>query len=881
MRLNFPRSARFVVMNLFLALAYFLLAKAGLLLALPPGYVTLVFPPAGLAFAACLIWGGRRVALGILLGSFAANATVGGHWHPDLLASLIAAGSTLQALLGAMTLRRVDTQAEFGNARTIGKLIVVVASTCLLAATVGNIALAASGVIHWGQIPQSFVSWWLGDTLGILITMPLVMAFFDSRPLWKRRRMQVGGPLLIAMPLCALVFLAVSADETRRVNNEFSAQADSLLTELRSLGESNSKAVKILAVLTAQEEERTLQQFALNVSSLRQAFPLLQSLGWLPFVRKESLVAFERSQSKQLGIPFAVKPVPGHNFSDSGWLAPVTLIEPMAGNEAALGRDLLSEPVRAQAIEKARATGQVTTTGKVVLVQDRDGPGGLLIIIPVVEKGEVSGVAAGVVNLRSLLQPLMAEKDIRWSLRDLSAATPVHETLTDLPAFTQDRYVDAKGVYIRRTFQVADREWQIVLFKPLTAFKAAPISVVSIVLLMALVTCAGLVLFMLNISAQSERTEKVVDERTKQLREEVERRGASEAELLASRIQLQSILASIPIPLFVKDAQSCFLLMNKACEEQWGMRLEDLYCTDGSTYFPADQMASFLAADRKVFEDGHALDFEEHVWSAALGETRQGHTFKNPVYDANGNPLYLVCATLDVTEVKLAEAGMQQALRDKDALIKEVHHRVKNNLQVITSLLRLEAGRSTVADTKAVLGYMRGRIRTMAQLHESLYRSGTFASVDLGVYLGQVATQAFRTQELHCDSVRLTLSLGSVQAGMDQAQAAGLLLNELISNCLKHGFPEGQTGEVIVEFQPANDQAKPFDGRWCLSVTDTGVGLPPDFEDKRKDSLGLQLVTDLSDQLGGTMVMETVPSSGARFKLVFTVQAPAALVMPP
>jgi two-component sensor histidine kinase len=169
----------------------------------------------------------------------------------------------------------------------------------------------------------------------------------------------------------------------------------------------------------------------------------------------------------------------------------------------------------------------------------------------------------------------------------------------------------------------------------------------------------------------------------------------------------------------------------------------------------------------------------------------------------------------------------------------------------------------------------------MAQLHESLYRSGTFASVDLGVYLDQVATQAFKTQELHRDAVRLTLNLGSVQSGMDQAMAAGLLLNELISNCLKHGFPEGQTGEVSVALQPANDPAKPADGRWCLGVSDTGVGLSPDFEDKRKASLGLQLVTDLSHQLGGSLVIDSVPGAGARFSVVFTVQAPASLVMPP
>ena len=273
-------------------------------------------------------------------------------------------------------------------------------------------------------------------------------------------------------------------------------------------------------------------------------------------------------------------------------------------------------------------------------------------------------------------------------------------------------------------------------------------------------------------------------------------------------------------------------------------------------------------------------DTEFHVLRPN-GEIRTPRAIASLHRNGNGEPLRMVGTKWDITSQKRIESDLKQALRDKAALLKEVHHRVKNNLQVITSLLRLEAGRSTVTDTKEVLGYMRGRIRTMAQLHESLYRSGTFASVDLGVYLSQVATQAFKTQELHCGAVRLTLNLDSLQSDMDQATAAGLLLNELISNCLKHGFPEGQTGEVNVELKPAHDQDTPPDGRWCLRVRDTGVGLPPDFEDKRKASLGLQLVTDLSHQLGGTLEIDSVPGAGARFKLVFTVQTPAALVMPP
>jgi len=216
----------------------------------------------------------------------------------------------------------------------------------------------------------------------------------------------------------------------------------------------------------------------------------------------------------------------------------------------------------------------------------------------------------------------------------------------------------------------------------------------------------------------------------------------------------------------------------------------------------------------------------------------------------------------DVTQRILAEQDLQASLKEKVALLNEVHHRVKNNLQVITSLLRLEAGRSDHAPTRTVLQEMQGRIYAMALLHESLYRSGTFAEVELGAYLRQLATQAFRAQSGQGMAVRLVFELASVNIALDKATPCGLLVNELLSNCLKHAFPDGRSGEVLVQSQAAD---KP--GFWRVRVRDTGVGLPPDFESRSRQSLGLLLVSDLARQLGGTL--ETSHQAGADFSVSF------------
>lgn len=213
-------------------------------------------------------------------------------------------------------------------------------------------------------------------------------------------------------------------------------------------------------------------------------------------------------------------------------------------------------------------------------------------------------------------------------------------------------------------------------------------------------------------------------------------------------------------------------------------------------------------------------------------------------------------------------------MNDKEALLHEVHHRVKNNLQVIASLLRLESARSDQAQTRSVLVDMQSRIRAMALLHETMYRSDTFASVDLGMYLTRLAGQTAQMLLLPDGRVRLLVEVEHVQMSMDQAITCGLLVNELVSNSFKHGFVGGRDGDVYVtlQAQPGNADGQPT-ARLC--VRDSGIGLGPDFDHRSSDSLGLQLVGDLSRQLGGLLNIgaanEAAGAQGAQFSVTFVV----------
>jgi len=283
----------------------------------------------------------------------------------------------------------------------------------------------------------------------------------------------------------------------------------------------------------------------------------------------------------------------------------------------------------------------------------------------------------------------------------------------------------------------------------------------------------------------------------------------------------------------------------------------------------------------EVFQDLWATLQAGNVWRGEFQNRKKNgdlfieHAVIAPVLDQDGQASHYIALKEDVTERRRVDQALQASLLEKEALLNEVHHRVKNNLQVITSLLSLETGRSNHPETRLVLQDMQGRIRSMALLHEALYRSGTFAAVELGSYLKQLATHAFRAQASNSSAIGLTLKLDSVTVSLDQATTCGLLVNELISNSLKHGFSQGGRGTVSIELFPALPVDMSAVDRWCLRVRDTGVGLPDDFEKRCQQSLGMQLVTDLVRQLGGTLLIHHKP--GATFDLTFALKDASVL----
>jgi PAS domain S-box-containing protein len=219
-------------------------------------------------------------------------------------------------------------------------------------------------------------------------------------------------------------------------------------------------------------------------------------------------------------------------------------------------------------------------------------------------------------------------------------------------------------------------------------------------------------------------------------------------------------------------------------------------------------------------------------------------------------------AQQEIAERKRVEGQIRASLREKEVLLKEIHHRVKNNLQIVSSLLSLQA--NYVSDKQALeaLGESLNRVYSMGIIHDVLYKSPDLAQVDFGEFAQRLADHLFRTYGVKPQTIILKMDVSEVPMSIDTAIYCGLIVNELVSNSLKYAFPAGRTGEICVGLHSDNEN------HLTLTVSDNGIGLPLDVEQRKVESLGLQLVAMLTEQLEGTAEFDQ--SSGTAFKMVFS-----------
>ncbi len=272
-----------------------------------------------------------------------------------------------------------------------------------------------------------------------------------------------------------------------------------------------------------------------------------------------------------------------------------------------------------------------------------------------------------------------------------------------------------------------------------------------------------------------------------------------------------------------------------------------------------DDAAALGASLATSIAKGREHSFEYRVLRPD-GELRWIACKGSPVFDGEGNAVRLSGILQDITERKLYEQHIRQSLKEKEVLLREIHHRVKNNLQVVASLLSLQAMHAADPETVAALGESGRRIQLMARIHDRLYQASDLANVPFDGFIRSLAEDMIASYGLDSSRLRLVTDLQPVRLDIDQAIACSQVLSELVSNCLKHAFPLQREGTICIRVFEQQ-------GGTHLWVEDDGVGMPAGFDWRQAGSLGLQLVDALVQQLEGAITL--APGNGTRFRVSF------------
>jgi PAS domain S-box-containing protein len=259
-----------------------------------------------------------------------------------------------------------------------------------------------------------------------------------------------------------------------------------------------------------------------------------------------------------------------------------------------------------------------------------------------------------------------------------------------------------------------------------------------------------------------------------------------------------------------------------------------------------------LAGERVVYEWATELPGRLHWFQISLF----------PLREPTGEITGLVATAYDMTHLKQTQERLAHALAEKDALLKEVHHRVKNNLQIISSLLNLQFDRVQDPGLRAMVMESQNRIRAMALVHEQLYRSETLMRLDTRVFLDSLVWSLVRSYATTDLQVEAVVEADATALDLDVAIPIALVINELVSNSLKHAFPAGRAGNRLVV-----SLRRTAEGRRELVVRDNGVGVPPDLDITATHTLGLSLVMNLVHQIGGTVRHRT--GNDTEFSVIF------------
>ncbi|WP_224246371.1 CHASE domain-containing protein [Hyalangium gracile] len=858
--------------TLLLALAYVLAGRAGLLLAIPPGYATAIFPSSGVALAGALM-GGYRLVPAVWLGSTSMNLWMSWGKHSQwtlelvLVSACIGLGAALQAAAGLFLVRPVAGPEP--RLRKLGEILKILLLggplACLISASVGTGVLLLVGAISAAEWPVSWLVWWVGDGLGVLVTLPLTLAVCNwPAGAWEGRRHTVLWPLVVCLLITVAVFIRVSQSELHRTHIEFERKAEraartiegNLLRYLQS-----AQAIRRFMEVSDRENAEAFHHF---VSGELARLPALHAVGWAPRVSLEEVPTYEARLRARFGPQAHML-----EWGEAGGLRPtrpraeyfpLTFIEPGESRTLGMGADLSSEPSRRAAVHSALARNELALSERLHLLGEASGAWSVIAFLPVQDDsgGRVLGLVTAVLRLedivRQSIDPAHAS-ELRFTIRD-TTAPPERQRLygDDTPQGWGEARVFSLPV------QLGNRQWMIHASETQQGFANATRRWQTWAVLAGGLLFTGLLaVLLLDQSGEKARVAALVAERTQTLHQREQ--------------FLSTVLQSALDGLLTLDDSGRVRSANPAAGRLLGMTTAEWEGLPLAQVLPTLEWPLLRAELDQLPPESPGLRRETHARRRDGTEVPVELALSNA--SASGVRTY-VCLLHDASE-------RIRVNRMKDEFVSTVSHELRTPLTSVLGALSLinRGGVATQPELLSqLLGIAENNAQRLLQLINDLLDVDKMEAGHLSLQCQptELAPLLSRSQEEnrgYAERFQVSLllqpeGLAGAWAEVDETRFAQIM-NNLLSNAIKFSPPGGT---VEVGMLQERDWLEIF-------VRDHGDGIPADFQPlifrkfsqadssdtrrQRGTGLGLYLTRMLVERMRGGIRFETAKGQGTTF----------------
>ncbi len=904
------------------AMAYAAVGWLSVMLAGPPAYVSPLYPSAGIALAAALRWGTPALP-GVWLGALLVNgglAAMRGQqgWTMLVLPAVVGVGAALQAGVGAALVRRFVSQPlvlnsprDILNAGVLGALL-----ACTISPSIATPALLAAGTLLPANWLSTWLTWWIGDTLGVLIAAPAVLTLIGRpRADWAPRRLTLGLPLLLALLLMAAAMNEWARLDEQRVRAAFERDADRLGSEAQARMQAPLYALQALhgAALSMPDIDAPALR---DVARWWLGLPMnLQAFGYSVRVPQSGIAAFELAAQAQGLQGFRVFDRDGGKaLASDGEVVAIRQIEPRERNAAALGVNALSIPAARDAILASRRSGQPAATSGFPLTQANGDETGVVLYQALFDgpapdeatrQARFRGVVFVTVRADALFDRLSgpAQQHVQWCVVD----TDPNATRRRFAGPPGCEMAGATGLTTQRPLLLGGRQFDMRLTAQ-PASLPAPQRAGSLLLSLAGLSAAAMLgALLLTITGQSRRTQLAVHAGTVDLRREIDERALAQNALRDSETRLRSILDHVPIGVVFLDADGRLIecnphlcqMLGQTADSLRGVSLDDISHPDELATNQRERQAIFAAAALADGGDGTAR--RQMRLLRADGKTVWVRASTSPLRNPSGQVRRAVGVMEDITEhlrLEASERALERAeasSRTKSEFVSRMSHELRTPLNAMigfAQLLGLDREPGLVPHQREWTQQIQ---RAGWHLLEMINETLDLARIESGAV--QLALKPVALAPL-VGAAQAMVSSAAQQRGVQMAElvapatpavmADATRLKQIMTNLLSNAVKYNRRGGVV------QVTARPAGAGWVdIEVSDSGLGMTPAqlealFQPYNRlgreasgiegTGIGLVISKRLAELMGGTLEARSIAGQGSIFTL--TLQAAAAAEAP-